>query len=126
MVGLVKIFIGLGFIGVGFIAYLFYSYCFYKIFQKANYKSPIAAFVPFWNVFAWVDIVKKKWWWGIIMLIPYINIIALVVVSIRMSKFFGKGDGFTVGLILLGFIFIPILAFGDAQYIPNAQSDERD
>ncbi|HPJ45228.1 MAG TPA: DUF5684 domain-containing protein [Tenuifilaceae bacterium] len=29
---------------------------------------------------------------------------------------FGKGVGFTIGLIFLGFIFLPILAFGDAKY----------
>ncbi|MBS1550337.1 MAG: signal peptidase I [Bacteroidetes bacterium] len=117
--------LGVGFLGIGFIAYIFYSFCMYKILQKANYKTPIAAFVPIWNGFALVDIVKKKWWWAIILFIPYVNIIALVLVNIRLAKFFGKGDGFTVGLILLGFIFYPILAFGDAQYIPDAQNDER-
>ena len=34
-----------------------------------------------------------------------------------ISKSFGKDEGFTVGLVLLGFIFFPILAFGDARYI---------
>jgi len=34
-----------------------------------------------------------------------------------LSKSFGKGAGFTVGLVLLGFIFVPILGFGRAQYI---------
>jgi hypothetical protein len=33
-----------------------------------------------------------------------------------LSKSFGKEAGFTVGLILLGFVFYPILAFGDAEY----------
>lgn len=34
-----------------------------------------------------------------------------------MVKSFGKEEGFTIGVIFLGFIFIPILAFGDSQYI---------
>jgi hypothetical protein len=33
-----------------------------------------------------------------------------------ISTNFGKGVGFTVGLIFLGGIFIPTLAWGDAQY----------
>jgi hypothetical protein len=38
-----------------------------------------------------------------------------------VSKNFGHGVGFTLGLIFLGFIFIPILAWGDSQYLgPNA------
>ena len=117
--------LGIGaFIG-GLLLYLFMGYCFYKIFQKAGYSQPIAGFIPIWNTFALVDISKKKWWWGIIMLIPYVNIIALVMVCIRLSKFFGKSDGFTVGLILLGIVFFPILAFSDAVYNPEALPDER-
>lgn len=46
--------------------------------------------------------------------------LALFIISIidthRLSLSFGKDAGFTVGLILLGFIFIPILAFSDARY----------
>ena len=34
-----------------------------------------------------------------------------------ISKSFGKDEGFTVGLILLGIVFWPILGFGDARYI---------
>ena len=33
-----------------------------------------------------------------------------------ISKSFGKDEGFTVGLVLLGIIFWPILGFGDAKY----------
>ena len=33
-----------------------------------------------------------------------------------ISKSFGHDIGFTLGLILLGGIFIPILSWGDSQY----------
>lgn len=33
-----------------------------------------------------------------------------------LAKSFGKGIGFTLGLIFLSFIFIPLLGFGDARY----------
>ncbi len=46
---------------------------------------------------------------------------ALVVVSLilflELAKCFGKGAGFGIGLWLLGFIFFPILGFGDAKYL---------
>jgi hypothetical protein len=35
----------------------------------------------------------------------------------NLSLSFGKDGGFTAGIIFLGFIFIPILAFGDAKYV---------
>lgn len=54
--------------------------------------------------------------------------IAIFVISIMLannvSKSFGKGAGFTVGLVLLPVIFFPILAFGEARYIgPMGQAD---
>jgi len=33
-----------------------------------------------------------------------------------LARNFGKGVGFTVGLLLLPIVFWPILAFGDARY----------
>ena len=33
-----------------------------------------------------------------------------------LANAFGKGGGFAAGVILLGFIFFPILAFGSSQY----------
>jgi hypothetical protein len=35
----------------------------------------------------------------------------------ELSKSFGKGAGFTVGMLFLPIIFYPILAFGSAQYV---------
>jgi hypothetical protein len=34
-----------------------------------------------------------------------------------LSKSFGKDEGFTAGLILLGIVFYPILGFGEATYL---------
>ena len=37
------------------------------------------------------------------------------------AKNFGKGPGFGIGLLLLSLIFLPILAFGSAEYCGEAQ-----
>ena len=39
-----------------------------------------------------------------------------IILCLDVAKRFGKGGGFAVGLILLPFIFFPILGFGSAQY----------
>ena len=49
-------------------------------------------------------------------LIPIVSFIVSIIVLIDVAKAFGKGAGFGVGLALLGFIFLPILAFGDAEF----------
>ena len=50
----------------------------------------------------------------VIMLIP-LFILGIIYCS-RMSKSFGHGAGFTVGLVFLNIIFVLILAFGKSEY----------
>jgi hypothetical protein len=41
----------------------------------------------------------------------------LILIYNGIAKSFGKGGGFTVGLLLLPFVFFPILGFGSARYL---------
>ena len=88
----------------------------WTIFSKAG-KPGWASIVPIYNLIVLLEIVGKPWWWLLLMLIPIVNIVILIIVWHNLSLSFGKGGGFTVGLILLGIIFLPILAFGDAKYV---------
>ena len=61
----------------------------------------------------------KNWW---LIFIPIANIYIIFVIMIAIAKSFGKDTGFGIGLVLLGFIFWPILGFGSATYIgPNGE-----
>jgi hypothetical protein len=53
-------------------------------------------------------------------MIPFVGIVFAFIAFIDLAKNFGKGTGFGVGLVLLSFIFFPILAFGSARYMPYA------
>jgi hypothetical protein len=93
----------------------------WTIFSKAG-KPGWASIVPIYNTIVLLEIVGKPWWWLLLMLIPIVNIVILIIVYHNLSLSFGKDGGFTVGLILLGIIFLPILAFGDAKYVgPSEQ-----
>ena len=85
------------------------------IYQKAK-KPGWACIVPIYNIIVLLEIVGKPWWWLLLMLIPFVNIVLGIWVINLLSKSFGKTEGFTVGLILLSIVFYPILAFGDAKY----------
>lgn len=87
----------------------------WAIFAKAG-KPGWAALIPIYNLIVLLEIVGKPWWWLLLILIPLVNVVFAVWTYNLLSKSFGKSEGFTVGLILLSFIFLPILAFGDAQY----------
>lgn len=106
---------------------------FWKIFSKAG-KPGWHAIIPFLNLYTLAEVGGKPGWWGIVaILVPIIPIVGaiaslvmLVMIYNGVAKGFGKGTGFTVGLILLNPIFVLILAFGDAQYtgIGGQQSSE--
>lgn len=109
---------GLGFFGtVLYLAVIaFFIYCMWRIFVKAG-KPGWAAIVPIYNVLVELEIIGRPWWWLLLMLVPIVNIVIGVIILIDLAKVFGKGTGFGIGLIFLSFIFIPILAFGDARYL---------
>lgn len=113
----------LGIIGLFYVAILvFYIYCMWKIYVKAG-QPGWAAIIPIYNYVVLLQIVGKPVWWIFLMFIPLVNIVIGIIVISELSKAFGKGAGFTLGLIFLGFIFIPILALGDAQYKGNKPVD---
>ena len=87
----------------------------WKTYQKAGVAG-WKAIIPIYNMAVLSQIVKKPWWWTLLMLIPYLGIIWSVWVLNRLSKSFGKGIGYTIGLIILPFIFYPLLGFGKAEY----------
>lgn len=87
----------------------------WKVFVKAG-KPGWAAIIPIYNIIILLEIVGRPIWWIVLLLIPLVNIVAAIIVMIDLSKSFGKGTGFAIGLLFLGFIFFPILAFGDAIY----------
>lgn len=87
----------------------------WKVFTKAG-KPGWAAIVPIYNIIVLLEIVGRPLWWFILLLIPIVNFIVAIIVSIDLAKSFGKGTGFGLGLAFLGIIFYPLLGFGDATY----------
>lgn len=89
---------------------------FWKIFTKAG-KPGWASIIPFYNIYVMLQIAGKPGWWLILYFIPLVNLIIGIIVIVALAQSFGKGVGFAVGIIFLGIIFYPILAFGDARYL---------
>ncbi|HEX4053432.1 MAG TPA: DUF5684 domain-containing protein [Tepidisphaeraceae bacterium] len=87
----------------------------WKAFEKAG-KPGWAAIIPIYNLIVILEIAGKPLWWIILSLIPIVNIVAAILIFIAFAEKYGKSAGFGVGLALLGFVFFPILGFGDAQY----------
>lgn len=89
----------------------------WKVFEKAG-QPGWASIIPFYSTYVMLKIVgKPSWWMWMIFLVPIANIVYAIWMINMLSKSFGKDEGFTVGLLLLGVVFMPILGLGDARYI---------
>ncbi len=86
----------------------------WKIHTKAG-QPPWAMFVPIYGAIIALRICGRPWWW--LILFPL-----CIILPFDLAKRFGKGFGFGLGILFLGFIFVPILAFGDARYTPPQNS----
>lgn len=102
-----------GLIAVAFVVLLLVSY--WKIYAKAG-QPGWACIIPIYNVIVLLRIVKKPWWWLLLMLIPIVDIVLGIIMIHRLSRSYGHDVGFTLGLIFLGIIFVPILGLGASEY----------
>jgi hypothetical protein len=115
-----------------FLVFLLFFYVLFALpvwgtYQKASPQGDPAwaAFVPVYNFIVLLRIAgrPKTWAWFLFLLIPVVPFgsLALLVISIfilnDVSKSFGHGPGFTVGLVLLPVIFWFILWLGKSTYL---------
>jgi hypothetical protein len=86
-----------------------------RLFAKAG-EAWWKALIPVYNLFVFVTIAGKPWWWGLLLFVPVVNIVAHFIVNISLARRFGQGALFGVGLALFGFVFYPLLAFGKSGF----------
>ncbi len=125
--GIGSLFIGLfsAYFGVTILIVLVFTIAGWRLFSKAG-KPGWAIIVPFYNLYIYTQIIKRPGWWILLyfsIAIPAVGALGMVFLSIidqlRLAKVFGRSAGFGVGLLLLGWVFFPILAFSESHYDPN-------
>ena len=88
----------------------------WKIFVKAG-EPGWAAIIPIYNIYIICKITAKPIWWLILLVVcPPVGFVILILLTVALAKAFGKGAGFAIGMILLPFVFYPMLGFGTASY----------
>ncbi len=114
--------LGTAFMVFGLLVMVFMIIALWFLFVKAG-EPGWAAIIPIYNILIWLKVAGKPWWWIFAILLNFIPVVGSILVLVwailvwhGISKNFGKDAGYTVGLVLLPFVFVPILAWGDAVY----------
>ncbi len=92
----------------------------WRVFEKAG-QPGWASIIPYFNFFIMLKIVNKPLWWIFWLFVPGANVVVGIWVTNLLAKSFGKNEGFTLGLIILPFIFYPVLGFGNASFQGKAE-----
>lgn len=97
--------------------------------------------IPYWNVY---NIYKMTWsvtpWFWVYLalfiafylfsgvvesVVAILMLIMIFAMNLHQARAFGKDVGYCIGLTLLPVIFMPMLAFGSAQYVGNKSNTEQ-
>ena len=95
----------------------------WKIYKKAGERG-WASLIPIYRTYVLFKITWGNGWKFLFLLIPFANIVFLIITLVKLAKVFGKSSGFAVGLIFLNTIFMCILGFGKSQYQGVPQSTQ--
>ena len=126
------------FIIVAIVVYVLLVIALWKIFVKAG-EAGWKSLIPIYNVYVLCKIIGIRFWIYVILLPIIVGFVAglifgndqktvslisslyslflAIYMSRNLAKAFGKGIGFTIGLIFLPNIFQLILGFGSAEYV---------
>jgi signal peptidase I len=85
------------------------------IFTKAG-EAGWKILVPFYNLYIWLQIIRKPLWWYIFLLIPFINVFVILLMIVELLKCFKKyGLGEQALGVIFPFAYLPYLAFSPAE-----------
>ena len=88
----------------------------WKVFEKAG-KPGWGAIVPFYNCYCLFEMTFGTGWLFLLLFVPCVGQIMTIIMWVKLAMVFDKGVGFGIGILFLPFIFVPMLGFGDAQYV---------
>ena len=87
----------------------------WKMYVKGGQHGWVSL-IPIINMLGLLKIVHRPWWWLLLMLIPFVNLVVAVIIALDLAKAFGHGIGMALLLIFLTPIGYLVLGFGGSQY----------
>ncbi len=96
------------------VVYIYFALCTVNIAKKTNTPDSWWGWVPILNFFLMVKIAEKQWWWVLLFFVPFLNIIMMVIVWMKIAERRGKPSWWGILMIIpfVNFVIPGILAFG--------------
>jgi len=105
---------------------LAYFFSLYKLFPRADRKS-WEALIPGYNIWVWLKITNKPWWYLILLILPGVNVLMLMIMSVNLSTVYGKRSTTDVTLsALVPFVYLPYLAVQNPDYVGPIDKSKRE
>ena len=80
--------------------YVYFALALSTIAKKTNTENAWWAWVPILNVLLMLNIAKKPLWWIILCLIPFVNIVIIVIVWMSIAEARGKPNWWGILMIV--------------------------
>ncbi|UWX96840.1 DUF5684 domain-containing protein [Arthrobacter zhaoxinii] len=86
------------------------------MFKKAGRKT-WEAFIPVYSTVVLFRIAGMSGWWLLALMVPILQIVAMVLLAINLAKVFGQTAVIAVLLVLFSFVMYFYLSYGSARYL---------
>lgn len=98
----------------------------YKVFEKMGEKG-WKALIPGYNFYVWIKLMKRPWWYLILILIPTIGMYMLGILLVDTANYFGKRKFTDHVFAVLGyFIFMPMIGFSKTIKLVGEKPKEKE
>jgi signal peptidase I len=89
-----------------------------KLFEKAGEKG-WKGWIPVYNFYVLAKLLKKPWWWCLIMIVPGVNILMYGVYGFNVARAFNKPDNASLlfGAILPYIFFVKVGLDDTARFV---------
>jgi hypothetical protein len=89
---------------------------YWKVFVKAGYEG-WKSLIPIYNTYILCKIGSQPIWVFVMFFIPFLNVLAAILLALSVAKSFSKGPLFALfGLVLFSFFGYMYLGWGDSEY----------
>ena len=100
------------------IVYVIVAMSLMRIAKRTNTDNAWFAWIPLLNLILMLQIAKRPMWWLVFFLVPFINIVGIVlqfVIWVDIAKILGKSAAIGILAGLIPIIFVPYLAFSGSD-----------